>query len=48
MHNELHNLRNFNYYKFEDETHMFAEYIWLDGTGTNLRSKTKVYPKPIT
>ncbi|CAD8090682.1 unnamed protein product [Paramecium primaurelia] len=42
-------LRDFNYYKLnQNVTHILAEYIWIDGTGERMRSKTKVYLTPIT
>lgn len=37
-------LRDFNYYKLDQNTtQVLAEYIWIDGTGERMRSKTKVY-----
>lgn len=41
----IENLRDFNYYQFSsqgDKPYTLAEYIWIDGTGERLRSKTKV------
>jgi glutamine synthetase len=36
-------LRDFNYYKLNQGiTQVLAEYIWIDGTGERMRSKTKV------
>jgi glutamine synthetase len=39
----IENLRDFNYYKLNTHKHVLVEYIWIDGTGERLRSKTKVY-----
>lgn len=41
-------LRDFNYYKLDQNvTQVLAEYIWIDGTGERMRSKTKVYNSTI-
>ena len=44
----IENLRDFNYYKLKTHQHVLVEYIWIDGTGERLRSKTKVYLTPVT
>ncbi len=44
-------IRDFNYYKIDDsiiKNFTLAEYIWIDGSGKHLRSKTKVYNEKIT
>ncbi|CAD8213098.1 unnamed protein product [Paramecium octaurelia] len=43
----IENLRDFNYFKLNTNKHVLVEYIWIDGTGERLRSKTKVYDTPI-
>lgn len=36
-------LRDFNYFKLNKDVNcILAEYIWIDGTGERMRSKTKV------
>lgn len=35
--------RDFNYYNLDKSLNVcLAEYIWIDGTGSKMRSKTKV------
>ncbi|CAD8152615.1 unnamed protein product [Paramecium pentaurelia] len=44
MTEQLENLRNFNHYELNSNVKVtLAEYIWIDGTGLSLRSKTKVF-----
>ena len=47
---KTHNLRNLNFYGWDEKLDgiTLAEYIWIDGSGKNLRSKTKVYHEKIT
>lgn len=47
---ETHNLKNFNFYEWDEDLKdiTMAEYIWIDGTGKHMRSKTKIYNKVIT
>lgn len=47
--NDTHNLSNFNFYEWDEDLKNFtmAEYIWIDGTGQQMRSKTKIYNKVI-
>ena len=42
-------LRDFNYYKLnQGVSQVLAEYIWIDGTGERMRSKTKVFCEKIS
>lgn len=39
--------RYYNFNNLEQRGSIIAEYVWIDGTGLNLRSKAKTITKPI-
>ena len=39
--------RFYNYLNLEQRGSIIAEYVWIDGTGLNLRSKAKTITKPV-
>lgn len=39
--------RFYNYLNLEQRGAIIAEYVWIDGTGLNLRSKAKTITKPV-
>ena len=44
------NLSNFNYYEWDQSLSdvTLAEYLWIDGSGKKMRSKTMVIKEKIT
>jgi glutamine synthetase len=39
--------RYYNYNNLEQRGSIIAEYVWIDGTGLNVRSKAKTITKPV-
>ena len=39
--------RYYSYNNLEQRGSIIAEYVWIDGTGLNVRSKAKTITKPV-